>query len=59
VLKGDQLAVREKEPSLLYCAGGGSILQFVPPLKPDEGFRKATEDERSCQLLIEAEYLEP
>jgi hypothetical protein len=57
VKKGDQLAVREAQPALLYCSGDGSILQFVPPLKPkNQGFVKATEDEGSCQLLIEAEY---
>jgi hypothetical protein len=58
VNKGDQLAVREALPALLYCSGDGSILQFVPPLKANEGFRKATEDEGACQLLIEAEYID-
>jgi hypothetical protein len=58
VNKGDQLAVREAKPALLYCSGDGSILQFVPPLKPNQGFVKAFEDEGSCQLLIEAEYID-
>jgi hypothetical protein len=57
VKEGDQLAVREAKPALLYCSGDGSILQFVPPLKPkNQGFVKAFEDEGACQLLIEAEY---
>jgi hypothetical protein len=58
VNQGDQLAIREKEPSLLYCSGSGSILQFIPPLQPGGPFTKATEDEGSCQLLIEAEYID-
>lgn len=58
VVKGEQLAVREAKPALLYCSGDGSILQFVPPLKPNQGFVKATEDEGACQLLIEAEYID-
>lgn len=56
VKKGEQLAVREAKPALLYCSGDGSILQFVPPLKPNGEFVKAFEDEGACQLLIEAEY---
>jgi hypothetical protein len=58
VRKNDQLAIRATQPSLLYCAGNGSILQFVPPLVANEGFRKATEDEGACMLLLEAEYID-
>ena len=53
--KNELIAFKAKKTGALYCAGGGTVLTFHPPLVAGAGFRTATEDE-SCFMLVEYQY---
>lgn len=55
VRKGDVIAVEAKRLGTLYCAGGGGVELYAPPLVPGAAFRPS-DDDTSCLLLIQLVY---